>query len=179
MGLIDFYSYQYGGSFDLAVHRFLSALPDLKKYNSQLTLGYCYGFLGNSYHLVGKLPESLPYLDSAVTLLKSVGDTDFATFSLATLCHCYFDLGDYKNAYAIGNEAIKLSQHSKDSFPRVYSLLHLENLYLAAGLPEITLEYLHKILELEPYDKKIEPNTSKTEMMRWAFSLQAKHNRME
>ena len=173
LGLIDFYSYQYGGSFDLAVYRFLSALPDLKKYNSQLTLGYCYSFLGNSYHLIGKLPESLPYLDSAVTLLKSLGDTDFATFSLATLGHCYFDLGDYKNAYAIGNEAIKLSQHTKDTFPRIYSLLHLENLYLAAGLPEMALQYFHRILGLGPYEKKIEPNTYKTGMERWAFSIAA------
>jgi len=171
LGLINFYSYQYGGNFDMAVNRFLQALPDLKKFRSQASLGYCYGHLGNAYHMIGKLPESLPYLDSAVTILKELGDTNFATFALATLGHCYFDLGDYKNAYAIGNEAIKLSQHAKNTFPKVYSLLHLENLYLAAGLPEVSRQYFYRILELEPIDKRIVPNTVETGLTRWAFSI--------
>jgi tetratricopeptide (TPR) repeat protein len=65
--------------------------------------------------------------------------------------NAYFMLGDYPNAYKTEQMAYELTPE-KDTTLKTITLYYLANLYLGAGLPELTLEQMNKILAYFPGD---------------------------
>ena len=65
--------------------------------------------------------------------------------------HCYYDLGDYRSAYEVGNTALELAEKNKrDTGNICIALIQLANLFLGAGLPQTTIDYYHKVLNYYP-----------------------------
>ena len=66
---------------------------------------------------------------------------------MADIMHSYHDLGYYNEAYKKGQEALN-EVPQKDTILHSFILVHLANLFLAAGLPEIAIDYVNKIRRL-------------------------------
>ena len=169
IGTIQFYSYMFGGNFTSSLDTLKIALGYLRQ-NSPVTFYQCMSLAGNVYHLLGNIPTAINYLDSATQGSERVGDTAGAAYSLATLGHCYFDISDYKPAYTLGLEALNLSEKITDTLTKIYTLVHLLNLYQASGLPELALQYMYRINELHPPAPE-RPGGLENVIMRWAHDL--------
>jgi len=147
---VIFYSYKYDGNFATALDTFVAALPYLRNPKEAAELGDCMSYIGNSYHLLGRIPEGIPYLDTANQIFEKLKLISQQVYTMATYGHCYFDMGDYHNAYEIGMRAVILSDSGAGIPQKIYALTHIQNLYLASGLPEICLEYFHRVLKIKP-----------------------------
>ena len=109
----------------------------------------CLENTGFSIHALGDNKRAILFYDSAQHLFMKLGDTAAAVYNMAWKGHCYFDLGNYSEAYKTGYTAWSLTKQ-KDTFLQTFTLAHLANLFLGADLPEITIEYLNKILHFHP-----------------------------
>ncbi len=83
--------------------------------------------------------------------------------------HSYFDKGDYKNAYLFGTKALKWSEKTGDTALMVFANLQLANLFLGAGLPETTIDYMHKIFSLYPLTAPHQGKSTLPYNMIWAL----------
>ena len=133
-----------------ALMYFLSALDNFKHSVSADKIPLCMRSIAFCYHHMGALDKAIQYTDSAKRLYLQLKDTINSINSLAFEGHCYFDIGNYKNAYALGMDAWKHAQNTKDTSCRMTALTHLANLFLGAGLPETALDYYNKIIAYEP-----------------------------
>lgn len=109
----------------------------------------CLENTGFSIHALGENRTAILYYDSAEHLFMKLGDTAAAVYNMAWKGHCYFDLGNYSEAYKTGYRAWYLTKQT-DTFLQTFTLAHLANLFLGADLPEITIEYLNRILHFHP-----------------------------
>ena len=109
----------------------------------------CLENTGFSIHALGDNKRAILFYDSAQHLFMKLGDTAAAVYNMAWKGHCYFDLGNYSEAYKTGYTAWSLTKQ-KDTFLQTFTLAHLANLFLGADLPEITIEYLNRILHFHP-----------------------------
>jgi hypothetical protein len=125
------------------------ALALLRKERDDYAVAACYRRIGECYHTLGKFPASMLYYDSARILSLQLKDSSSAAWNTAYLGHLHFDLGNYAQAYKTGQEALQLI-HANDTVVQTLALAHLGNLFLGAGLPEITIQYLHNILRYHP-----------------------------
>ncbi|HET6766894.1 MAG TPA: hypothetical protein VFH08_05830, partial [Chitinophagaceae bacterium] len=110
----------------------------------------CLENTGFSIHALGENKTAILYYDSAQHLFMKLGDTGAAVYNMAWKGHCYFDLGNYSEAYQTGYSAWNLTKQT-DTFLQTFTLAHLANLFLGADLPEITIEYLNRILHFHSY----------------------------
>jgi len=83
--------------------------------------------------------------------------------------HDYFDKGDYKNAYLFGTRALNAAQKTRDTSLIIFANQQFEGLFLNAGLPERTIDYLHTITKLHPLTMPKGGRTSLPDYMPWAL----------
>src|SRR4030095_7937135 len=125
------------------------ALPLLRQAADEYAVAACFNSIAECYHTLGENITAIAFYDSAQSLSMKLGDTSAAAWGLSYIGHLYFDLGNYVEAYKTGKAAWKLVKET-DTLVQTLSLAHLANLFLGAGLPEITIQYLHKILLYYP-----------------------------
>jgi two-component system, NtrC family, sensor kinase len=133
-----------------ALRAFQTALPFLKKSGHQPSIAFCMQEIAESSHIVGELGQAILYFDSVMRIVQGLGDTAWSVYPLTMKGHCYYDMGDYRQAYQIGIEALQLAERTKIAELKGHALVQLANLYLGAALPEIALGYVHKVLEIQP-----------------------------
>ena len=136
------------------------ALPLLHQAADEYAIAACFNSIAECYHTLGENKTAIAFYDSAQTLSMKLGDISSAAWGLAYIGHLYFDLGNYVQAYKTGQAAWELVKET-DTLVQTLSLAHLANLFLGAGLPEMTIKYLHKILLFYPglmNQKKAEVN---------------------
>ena len=129
----------------VALTAYQAALPYLKKYRNEQAVAQCMLGIAESYHTIGKFEEAIFYFDSVTHIIQKNGDTSRSIYTIAMKGHCYFDMGNYRNAYEIGVAALKLAERINDTINICTALSHLENLFVGAGLPEVAIDYFHKI----------------------------------
>jgi len=141
-----------------AVAAFQAALPFLEQSGETRSLALSSEKIAHYYHDRGDYQQAIRYLDMAANSFQRLGDkvrsNNIATFK----AHCYLDISDYPTAYRLGMETWRQAQETGDTLSIVGAMSHLSFLYLSAGLPEITVEYMHKILELYPSALKRKQN---------------------
>ena len=115
-----------------------------------------YGFTGQAFQSLGDNKTAVSYFDTTRKLSLELNDSSTATWQLVHVMHSYHDLGNYNEAYKKGQEA--LNEVTKDDILlrfddiilRSWILTNLANLFLAAGLPEIAIDYVDKIRKFYP-----------------------------
>jgi hypothetical protein len=115
-----------------------------------------YGFTGQAFQSLGDNKTAVSYFDTTRKLSLELNDSSTATWQLVHIMHSYHDLGNYNEAYKKGQEA--LNEVTKDDILlrfddiilRSWILTNLANLFLAAGLPEIAIDYVDKIRKFYP-----------------------------
>ncbi|MEO6000193.1 MAG: histidine kinase, partial [Chitinophagaceae bacterium] len=139
------------------------ALFLLKQENDGNSVAVCLYYIGWCMHTLGDNEKALAYYDSSQYLFKQLRDTCAAAWVMAWIGHSHFDLGNYSDAYKTGLQAWELTRET-DTLLQTLSLAFLANLFLGAGLPEITIEYLHRILRFYPriMEEKV--------LVEWPFS---------
>ena len=135
---------------EVVLTAYLSALPYLKQSRNENDIAQCMQGIAESYHAIGKLQQAILYFDSVTHLVQKNGDTAWSVYTIAMKGHCYFDMGNYRNAYEIGVAALKLAERLNDTINICAALTHLENLFVGAGLPEVAIDYFHKITRYYP-----------------------------
>lgn len=139
----------FGGNFAGA----LTALETARYLNRQagdrFALAASYDFTGLSHQQKGESRRAITYFDSAQQLYKQLGDTVTAVWSMVNKGNAYFTLGDYPNAYKTEQTAYELTP-ANDTTLRTVSLFYMATLFLGAGLPELTLEQVDKVLASFP-----------------------------
>ncbi|HKH63603.1 MAG TPA: histidine kinase [Flavitalea sp.] len=136
-------------NFKEALSSFKIAMALLKLAGDESAQAACFENTAFCIHAIGENKSAILYYDSAQQLFMKSGDTSAAVYNMAWKGHCYFDLGNYREAYKIGYAAWNLTKQT-DTFLQTFTIAHLANLFLGAGLPEITIRYLHQILVLHP-----------------------------
>lgn len=136
-------------NFTQSLSSFGTAMSYLKQAGDEYAEAACYENTGFSIHAIGENKTAILYYDSAQHLFMKCGDTSAAVYNMAWKGHCYFDLGNYSEAYKTGFRAWSLAKQT-DTFLQTFTLAHLSNLFLGAGLPEITIQYLNRILLFHP-----------------------------
>ncbi|MEO6732274.1 MAG: ATP-binding protein [Ferruginibacter sp.] len=134
----------------VALTAYQAALPYLKQSNNEIGVATCMQGIAESYHTIGELEQAILYFDSVTQIVQRSGDISWSVYTTAMKGHCYFDMGNYRDAYEIGTSALKLAERTNDTHNICIALSHLENLYLGAGLPQTAIEYMHKILRYYP-----------------------------
>jgi two-component system NtrC family sensor kinase len=134
----------------VALTAYQAALPYLKQSGNEHNVAQCMQGIAESYHTIGELNQAILYFDSVTHLVQKNGDTSWSVYTIAMKGHCYFDLGNYRDAYEIGVAAQKLAEQINDTNNICMALSHLENLFLGAGLPQTAIEYLNKIIRYYP-----------------------------
>ena len=156
-------------NFGRAITDFTNALPYLKAGNAENYVAFCYNALGEGCHFVGKLDSSIVYYDSAINSYLLLKDSLEATTCMIWKGHDYFDKGDYKNAYLFGTKALSAAEKTKDISSISFANLQFLGLYLNAGLPERTIDYLHTIIQLQPLTMPKNGKTTLPGFMPWAL----------
>ena len=133
-----------------ALQYFQAAIDNFKQSESADKIPLCMRSVASCYHHMGALDKAIQYTDSAKRLYLQLKDTINFINSLSFEGHCYFDLGNYKIAYALGMDAWKHAQNTKDTLCRMTALAHLANLFRGAGLPATALDYYNMIIAYEP-----------------------------
>jgi hypothetical protein len=111
-----------------------------------------YDFTGLSLVQKGESRNAIAFFDSAQALYRQLGDTLTAVWSMISKGNAYFTLGDYPNAYKTEQTAYDLTPE-KDTTLKTVSLFYMATLFLGAGLPELTLEQVDKVLAYCPSDE--------------------------
>lgn len=119
--------------------------------NDAFALAANYDFTGLSLQQKGDNQSALKYFDSARHLYNHLGDTITAVWSMLNLGKTYFILGDYFNAYKTQQTAFNMTPNS-DTTLKTLNLYFTSSLFLGAGLPELALKQLQKILTYYPGD---------------------------
>ena len=117
--------------------------------NDEFALAANYDFTGLALQQKGDNQSALNYFDSARTLYNHLGDTITAIWSMLNLGKTYFILGDYFNAYKTQQTAFNMTPGS-DTTLKTLTLYNMSTLFLGAGLPELALTHLQKILAYFP-----------------------------
>ena len=136
-------------NFKESLSSFSTARFFLRQAGDEYAEAACLENTGFSIHALGENKSAILYYDSAQHLFMKLGDTGAAVYNMAWKGHCYFDLGNYREAYKTGYTAWSLTKQT-DTFIQTFTLAHLGNLFLGADLPEITIEYLNRILHFHP-----------------------------
>ena len=134
----------------VALTAYQTALPYLKQSHNEHNVAQCMQGIAESYHTIGKLEQAILYFDSVTHIVQRSGDTAWSVYTIAMKGHCYFDLGNYRNAYEIGAAALKLAEEINDTTSICTAFSHLENLFVGAGLPQIAIDYFNKIMAFYP-----------------------------
>jgi len=125
------------------------ALPLLIESGDMYGMISTYGFTGQAFQSMGDNKTALSYFDTTRKLSLELNDSSTATWQLVHIMHSYHNLGNYNEAYKKGQEA--LTEVTKDDIIlRSWILTNLANLFLAAGLPEIAIDYVDKIKKFYP-----------------------------
>ena len=135
--------------FKESLSSFHKAISLLKQQNDDYAVAICFENIAFVIHALGENKNATTYYDSAQSLFMKLGDTSAAVYNIAWKGHCYFDLGDYEYAFRLGSTALSLTKQT-DTFLQTFNLAHLANLFLGAGLPEVTIQYLNKLLPFYP-----------------------------
>ncbi|HEY1112153.1 MAG TPA: histidine kinase [Chitinophagaceae bacterium] len=112
-------------------------------------LAAAYDFTGLGSQQKGESRTAITFFDSAQAQYRQLGDTITAVWSMLNKGGAYFTLGDYPNAYKTHQTAYDLTPE-KDTTLKINSLYYLATLFLGAGLPELTLEQVDKVLAFFP-----------------------------
>ena len=134
----------------------LEALPLLIESRDMYGMISTYGFTGQAFQSLGDNKTALSYFDTTRKLSLELNDSSTATWQLVHIMHSYHDLGNYNEAYKKGQEALnEVAKDDKllrfdDFILRSWILTNLANLFLAAGLPEIAIDYVDKIRKFYP-----------------------------
>lgn len=131
------------------------ALPILRKTNGKPDfISYCMNALAEDFHAIGQYKEAILYYDSSKNLLLQIKDSNSAAYSAIMKGHCYYDLGDYKDAYTYEQEASEMAIKIGNTGLQVFCMANLANLFLGADLPKTSIDYMHQIMQLFPDAKK-------------------------
>ena len=139
----------YESHFNESIAQLKTATAILKKEKDLFGLAAAYDFIGNAKQQKGESRSSITYSDSAEHLYRQLGDTVTAVWSLMGKGRAYFTLGDFTNGYKTQQMAYELAPQ-KDTTLKTICLFYLANLFLGAGLPELTLEQVNIILGYFP-----------------------------
>ncbi|MBS1609237.1 MAG: hypothetical protein JSS70_10855, partial [Bacteroidetes bacterium] len=156
-------------NFDKAIADYKSALPYLKASNDLETLAYCFKIIGLGTHFIGQLDTSIVYYESAINCFLQLGDSVSAVRCMIWQGHDYFDKGNYKDAYLFGTQALNAALQTNDTSLIVFANTQFEGLFLNAGLPERTIDYLHTIIKLHPLTMPQNGQTTLPALMPWAL----------
>jgi len=126
------------------------AMPLLKESRDMDGIVSTYSFTGDAFRSLGDNKTALIYLDSGRKLSLELKDSNTAIWQLVNIMQCYHDLGNYKEAYKRGQEALN-EVPKNDTILKSWILTNLANLFLAAGLPEIATSYVDQIRKFYPY----------------------------
>lgn len=131
----------------------LTALNTARRLSRQsgdrFALAAAYDFTGLGSQQKGESRTAISYFDSAQGLYRQLGDTVTAVWSMLNKGNAYFTLGDYPNAYKTQQTAYELTPE-KDTTLKINALHYMATLFLGAGLPELTLEQVDKVLAYFP-----------------------------
>jgi len=156
-------------NFDQSINDYANALPYLTASKDKAYRAYGLNRIATGCHFIGKLDSSIAYYDSAITCFLELQDTLTATRCMIWQGHDYFDKGDYKSAYLFGTRALNAAQKTKDTSLIIFANQQFEGLFLNAGLPERTIDYLHTIIKLHPLTMPKNGRTTLPDYMPWAL----------
>ena len=125
------------------------AMPLLKESGDIYGILSTYSFTGDAVHGLGDNKAALSYFDTARQLCLELKDSNTATWQLVHIMHSYHDLGNYNEAYKKGQEALNEAP-KEDTILRSWIHTNLANLFLAAGLPEMVIDYVDKVRKFYP-----------------------------
>ena len=148
----------YDGNFNEALELLQTARQLTRRSADRFGLAAAYDFTGLAYQQKGESRTAITYFDSAQHLYRQLGDTITAVWSMLNVGNAYFTLGDYPNALKNEQTAYELTPQ-KDTTLKILTLHHMATLFLGAGLPELTLEQVDKVLTFFP-GRNIEEKTA-------------------
>jgi signal transduction histidine kinase len=125
------------------------ALPLLRQAGDEHSVAVCLFNIAWCFHTLGDNKKAILYFDSSQHLFEKLGDNTAALYTLTWTGHSYFDLGNYEQSYKTLLKALELAK-VLDPYFQMFAMAHLANLFLGAGLPEITIQYMHRILNFYP-----------------------------
>lgn len=143
----------YGGNYHAGLASFQAARQLTRRTGDHFGLAAAYDFTGIAMQQKGESRHAIAYFDSAQALYRQLGDTITAVWSMISKGNAYFTLGDYPNAYKTEQTAFDLTPEN-DTTLKTISLFYMATLFLGAGLPELTLEQVDKVLAYCPTDKE-------------------------
>lgn len=139
----------YSGNYAEGLAALKTARHLVRQSGDRFALAAAYDFTGLGNQQKGESRTAITYFDSAQRLYHQLGDTVTAVWSMHNKGNAYFTLGDYPNAYKTHQTAFELTPQ-KDTTLKTLALYYMATLFLGAGLPELTLEQVDKVLAFIP-----------------------------
>jgi two-component system, NtrC family, sensor kinase len=154
-----------------AVKKYEEALPYFKKSGDLKGLMMCIESMAYSYHHMGQLDKTIRLLEEQEIRYLKIKDTISYINTYAFRGHCYFDKGNFREAYEIGIKAWKLAEKTNDTAVKIFCLNQLANLFNGVDLPDAALEYIRIAKSLFPASSEGKRTIPKRGI--WTLVLQA------
>jgi tetratricopeptide (TPR) repeat protein len=137
--------YQNLGDFDRAIAIQRAAIALDERTGAKVYLLGALRSIGESYLNQRKFREAIPYLKRALTLYGEMGSASEGALSAGNLANVYIELGDWPNAEALNQTAIRLKQSAK-SQTLYYNRLNAGRIAAGKGDPDQAVRLYKQVL---------------------------------
>jgi CHAT domain-containing protein/predicted negative regulator of RcsB-dependent stress response len=145
----------------LAIEQYKKALVLWGEIGDSRQEGYTLCNIGRAYRLLGKLQESIDYLNQAISRLQVVPDISGQSYALNEMGAAQRDLGDPSLSFGYYNRALELRHSIGDEWGEAQLLNNIGYVYSKIGRQQKAIEYLESALPLwrAVADRGMEMNT--------------------
>jgi CHAT domain-containing protein len=123
------------GEHDRAIRIQLDAIARYESSGAKFYLPDALGAAGESYISKGELPKAIPYLQRALNLATEINRPANAAVWAGNLSGVYIEMGDWRNAEALNQEAIRLKT-GITARTLYYNVLNSAKIAAGMGVPE-------------------------------------------
>ena len=117
--------YLFKGDGEKVIKIFQSAIEYQEKSHSVIFLATAWGFQGAGYYLIGEYDTAIKLLEKGIKMQTDMKLPFLIAFMQAFLSMVHFDLGDFNQANAHAELAVKLAQTNREKWIEGFSCLQL------------------------------------------------------
>jgi tetratricopeptide (TPR) repeat protein len=113
------------GDGEKAIKTYQSAIEYQEKSQSAIFLGISWGFQGAGYYLIGEYDTAIKLLEKGIQMQTDMKLPFVIALMQVYLSMVHFDLGNFNEANALAEQAVKLAQTNREKWIEGFALLQL------------------------------------------------------
>jgi class 3 adenylate cyclase/tetratricopeptide (TPR) repeat protein len=113
------------GDGEKAIKTYQSAIEYQEKSQSSIFLGISWGFQGAGYYLIGEYDTAIKLLEKGIQMQTDMKLPFVIALMQVYLSMVHFDLGNFNEANALAEQAVKLAQTNREKWIEGFALLQL------------------------------------------------------